>query len=148
MTNNLERDYTKSYAKGFTYQISRFSHESKVFRNDNQDINIIKREIFNNNNSNDEITKKKAFRNGNRDRSIIERNIARNLEMIKINNDKENLMHIDENLLTKMKQKVLSKMNALLKIKYELKVKIEAKSLELFLISVILCLKHLLISLK
>ncbi len=57
-------------------------------------------------------------------------------------------MHINKNLLTKIKQEVLLKINVLLKIKYKLKIKIKAKSLELFLINIILCLKHLLISLK
>ncbi len=57
-------------------------------------------------------------------------------------------MHINKNLLTKIEQKVLSKINALLKIKLKLKVKIKTKLLELFLVNVILCLKHLLINSK
>lgn len=57
-------------------------------------------------------------------------------------------MHINKNLLTKIEQKVLLKINTLLKIKLKLKVKIKVKLLELFLINVILCLKYLLISLK
>ncbi len=57
-------------------------------------------------------------------------------------------MHINKNLLTKIKQKILLKIDILLKIKYKLKVKIKTKLLKLFLISAILYFKHLLISLK
>jgi len=57
-------------------------------------------------------------------------------------------MHINKNLLIKIEQKILLKINALLKIKYRLKVKIKTKSLKLFLINVILYLKYLLINSK
>ena len=64
----------------------------------------------------------------------------RNLKIIKINNNKENLIYIDKNLLAKIKQKILSKINALLKIKYKLEVKTKVKLLKLFLINAILYL--------
>ena len=70
------------------------------------------------------------------------------MKIIEINNNKENLIYIDKNLLTKIKQKILSKIDILLKIKYKLKVKTKIKLLELFLINIILYFKYLLISLK
>ncbi len=57
-------------------------------------------------------------------------------------------MYINRNLLTKIKQKILSKINILLKIKYKLKNKIKTKLLKLFLINIILYFKYLLISLE
>ncbi len=57
-------------------------------------------------------------------------------------------MHINRNLLTKIEQKILSKIDILLKIKYKLKVKTKIKLLRFFLINTILYFKYLLISSK
>jgi len=112
----LKRDYKKSYTKNFIYQISRFFHELKVFRSDNQDIDIIESEIFSNNNFNNKIIKEKAFRSNNRDEIITNCNSVRNLKIIEISNNKENLMHINRNLLIEIEQEVLLKIDILLKI--------------------------------
>jgi len=73
---------------------------------------------------------------------------VQDLEIIKISNNKKNLIYINRNLLTEIKQKILSKINILLEIKLKLKIKIKIKLLKLFLINIILYFKHLLINLE
>ncbi len=131
--DNLKKD-KKSYAEDFIYYISRYSHKSEIFRSDSYNIDITEREVFSDNNHNNKIAEEKAFRNNNRDsknKLTTTYSFARNPEIIEISSNRENPIHINKNSTATIEQKTE------LEIKYTLKIETKAKTLKLFIISII-----------